>query len=128
EDAFGEEIVRQLPEATILVNASNVAWFGDSLAPAQHLQMSRMRALETSRYMLRATNTGVTAIIDERGRVRARLPQFVEGALQGEARGFSGATPYARWANVPVVALCLLSLALAAWRARRRVGPASESR
>jgi apolipoprotein N-acyltransferase len=128
EDAFGEEIVRQLPEATLLVNASNVAWFGDSLAPAQHLQISRMRALETARYMLRATNTGITAVIDERGRVRARLPQFVEGALHGTAQGFSGATPYVRWGNVPVVALCALALALAAWRARRRVGPAWESR
>jgi apolipoprotein N-acyltransferase len=87
-----------------------------------------MRALETARYMLRATNTGVTAVIDERGRVRAQLPQFVEGALQGTAQGFSGASPYVRWGNVPVVALCALSLAVAAWLARRRVGPAWESR
>jgi apolipoprotein N-acyltransferase len=128
EDAFGEEIVRQLPEATLLVNASNVAWFGDSLAPAQHLQMSRMRALETARYMLRATNTGITAVIDERGRVRAQLPPFVEGALQGEARGYSGATPYVRWANVPVLALCALALSLSGWLARRRVGRVRESR
>ncbi|HEY6864869.1 MAG TPA: apolipoprotein N-acyltransferase [Burkholderiales bacterium] len=129
EDAFGEEIVRQLPEATLLVNASNVAWFGDSLAPPQHLQMSRMRALETGRYMLRATNTGVTAVIDERGRVRSRLPQFTEGALQASAQGFSGATPYVRWANAPALVLCALSLAAAAWLAsRRRVGPTWESR
>jgi apolipoprotein N-acyltransferase len=129
EDAFGEDIVRQLPEATLLVNASNVAWFGDSLAPSQHLQMSRMRALETGRYMLRATNTGVTAVIDPRGRVRARLPQFTEGALQDEAQGYSGATPYVRGANMPVVVLCALSLAAAAALARRRrVGPAGESR
>jgi apolipoprotein N-acyltransferase len=129
EDAFGEEIVRQLPEATLLVNASNVAWFGDSLAPPQHLQMSRMRAIETGRYMLRATNTGITAVIDERGRVRAQLPQFTEGALHAQAQGFSGATPYVRWANVPVVALCALALGAAAWLARRRrVGPAWESR
>src|SRR5260221_3023469 len=81
EDAFGEEIIRQLPEATLLVNVSNVAWFGDSLAPAQHLQISRIRALEAGRAMLRATNTGVTAIIDPRGKVVARLPQFTEGIL-----------------------------------------------
>jgi apolipoprotein N-acyltransferase len=129
EDAFGEEIARQLPEATLLVNASNVAWFGDSLAPSQHLQMSRMRAIETGRWMLRATNTGVTAVIDERGRVRAQLPQFTEGALQAEAQGFAGATPYVRWANAPVVVLCALALAAAGWLARRRrVGPAWESR
>src|SRR5262249_10904453 len=103
EDAFGDEIVRQLPAATLLVNASNVAWFGDSLAPPQHLQMSRMRALESGRYMLRATNTGITAVIDHRGRVRAQLPQFVEGVLQADAQGYSGATPYVRWANAPIV-------------------------
>jgi apolipoprotein N-acyltransferase len=128
EDAFGEEIIRQLPEATLLVNVSNVAWFGDSLAPAQHLQISRMRALETGRYMLRATNTGVTAIIDERGRVIAKLPQFTEGALHGDAQGFSGASPYVRWANVPIVTLCALLLAAAAWLTRRGVGRAYESR
>ncbi len=129
EDAFGEEIVRQLPEATLLVNASNVAWFGDSLAPWQHLQMSRMRAIETGRWMLRATNTGITAAIDERGRVRASLAQFTEGALQTEAQGYSGATPYVRWSNAPVVVLCALALAAAGWLARRRrVGPAWESR
>ena len=82
------EIIRQLPEATLLVNISNVAWFGDSLAPAQHLQIARMRALETGRYMLRSTNTGVTAIIDARGKVQARLDQFTEGVLQGEVQGF----------------------------------------
>jgi apolipoprotein N-acyltransferase len=128
EDAFGEEIVRQLPEATLLVNASNVAWFGDSLAPSQHLQMSRMRAMETGRYMLRATNTGVTAVIDERGRVRARLRQFTEGALQSQARGFTGATPYVRWSNAPAVIGCILLLAAAGLARRRRVGRAWESR
>ena len=67
EDAFGEEIIRQLPEATLLVNVSNVAWFGRSIAPRQHLQISQARALETGRYMLRATNTGMTAVVNERG-------------------------------------------------------------
>jgi len=126
EDAFGEEIIRQLPEATLLVNVSNVAWFGDSLAPAQHAQMSRMRSRETGRYMLRATNTGITAIIDERGRIVSALPQFTEGVLQGEARGFTGATPYVRFGNAPIVALCAALAALAVWNARR-VGRAAES-
>jgi apolipoprotein N-acyltransferase len=112
EDAFGEELVTQLPEATLLVNVSNVAWFGRSLAPEQHLQISRMRSLETGRYMMRATNTGATAIIDERGRVTARLPPYVEGVLEGEARPFIGATPYVRYANTPVLALCALELLL----------------
>lgn len=125
EDAFGEEIIRQLPQATLLANVSNVAWFGDSLAPEQHLEISRMRALETGRTMLRATNTGVTAIIDSRGAVVARLPAFTEGVLNGSAQQYTGATPYVRYGNVPVLILAaLLALAvliLALKRARRPV-------
>src|SRR6185312_13626936 len=74
EDVFGEEIIRQLPEATLLANFTNDAWWGDSIASEQHLQMSQMRSQETGRYLLRATNTGVTAIIDERGRIREQAP------------------------------------------------------
>jgi len=128
EDAFGEEIIRQLPEATLLVNVSNVAWFGDSLAPSQHLQISRMRAIETGRTMLRATNTGVTAIIDPRGTVVARLPQFTEGILTGEAQGHTGASPYVRWGNVPVVAICLTLIAALAFRGRLILGKRAENR
>ena len=127
EDAFGEEIIRQLPEATLLVNVSNVAWFGDSLAPAQHLQISRMRALEAGRAMLRATNTGVTAIIDPRGKVVARLPQFTEGVLEGEVRGHAGASPYVKFGNTPIVLMCVVLLGALVF-IRRRVGPVEESR
>ena len=128
EDAFGEEIIRQLPEATLLVNVSNVAWFGDSLAPAQHLQISRMRALETGRAMLRATNTGMTAIIDPRGGLVARLPQFVEGVLEGEVQGHSGATPYVKLGNYPIVLACLALIVALVFRRVRIVGRAEESR
>ena len=124
EDAFGAEIIRQLPAATLLVNASNVAWFGDSLAPDQHLQISRMRAIETGRPMVRATNSGVTAIIDARGAVVARLPSFTEGLLQGQAQPHTGATPFVRLGNIPVIALCLLMLLVAAALARRTPGRA----
>ena len=120
EDAFGEEIIRQLPAATLLVNVSNVAWFGDSLAPAQHLRISRMRAVETGRYMLRATNTGVTAIVAPDGVVVGRLPSFTEGVLEGRVRGRTGATPYAEAGNAPVVLVCLIILAAAAVRARTK--------
>ena len=113
EDAFGEEIARALPEANLLVNLSNVAWFGDSLAPAQHLQIARMRSLETGRVMLRATNTGMTAIIDAKGRVTAALPPFTRGALTGEVSAHTRATPYVRWGNLPIVALCVLLLLIA---------------
>ncbi len=120
EDAFGEEIIRQLPQATLLVNVSNVAWFGDSLAPEQHLRIARMRTLETGRYMLRATNTGITAIIDAEGTVRKRLPAFTEGALTGVAQGYIGATPYVRFGNWAVVALSFVLIALCALSACRR--------
>ncbi len=123
EDAFGEEIIRQLPAATLLVNVSNVAWFGDSLAPAQHLRISRMRALETERSMLRATNTGVTAIVDERGHVRGRLPSFTEGVLSGAVRGRVGATPYVLAGNYPAVLLSLLCIGAGTWAARRGRAP-----
>jgi apolipoprotein N-acyltransferase len=119
EDAFGPEIIRQLPEATLLVNVSNVAWFGDSLAPAQHLRIARMRSIETGRTMLRATNTGVTAIVDPRGTVAGRLPSFTEGVLEGQVRGYVGATPYVRLGDAPVVAGAVLIAAAALGLARR---------
>jgi apolipoprotein N-acyltransferase len=120
EDAFGEEIIRPLPGATLLVNASNVAWFGDSLAPAQHLRIARMRAVETGRYMLRATNTGVTAIVAPDGAVAGRLPSFSEGVLEGRVRGRTGATPYVTAGNMPAVLVCLAILGAAAVRSRAK--------
>ena len=113
EDAFGDEIGARAREATLLVNVSNVAWFGDSLAPSQHLQIARARAIETGRMHLAATNTGVTAAIDRDGAVLARLPSFTEGQLEVRAQGYTGATPYMRLGDWPIVVLCLLLLA--AW-------------
>ncbi len=112
EDTFGEELIDQLPEATLLANVSNVAWFGHSLAPEQHLQMARMRSIETGRYLLASTNTGVTAIVDQHGRVKAQLPTYREGRLEGEAQGFSGSTPYVRFGNAPVLDVCTMALLL----------------
>ncbi|MBI5911512.1 MAG: apolipoprotein N-acyltransferase [Betaproteobacteria bacterium] len=123
EDAFGEEIIRALPEATLLVNVSNVAWFGDSLAPHQHLQIAQLRALETGRSMLRATNSGMTAIIDHHGNITAALPPFTQGVLNGSAQGRSGATPYVRWGNAPVIALALLVWGLLLLRRRKAAAP-----
>src|SRR3954470_614475 len=110
EDAFGDEIARMLPAATMLVNVSNVAWFGDSLAPAQHLQIAQMRAIETARMHLTATNTGITAAVDRDGQVLGRLPQFTEGRLETSARGYVGATPYVWWRDWAAVVLCLVVL------------------
>ena len=125
EDLFGEEIIRQLPAATLLLNLSNVAWFGDSLAPHQHLQASRLRALETGRVMLRATNTGATAVIDHQGRVTQALPFFAAGGLTATVQGRSGATPYTHTGNWPVIMLCACVLL---WAAMRSAGAARLAR
>ena len=119
EDVFGAEMARSLPEATMLVNVSNVAWFGDSLAPAQHLAIARLRAIETGRMHLTATNSGITAAIDRDGRVLKRLSQFTEDRLEIEAQGYTGATPYVKLRDWPVVLLSLAILAAAVIRARR---------
>jgi apolipoprotein N-acyltransferase len=111
EDVFGAEQLHSLPEATLLVNVSNDAWFGDSIAPHQHLQIARVRAAEAGRYLLRSTNTGVTAIIDPKGGLVDTLPQFRTGVLKGTVRGYTGATPYARVGNWLVVILALVMLA-----------------
>jgi len=110
EDLFGEEIIRALPQATLLVNLSNTAWFGASLAQPQHLQIARLRAMETGRTMLRATNTGITAAIAPDGRVLGQLPAFTAGALRVEAQGFSGMTPFARWGNALALLIALISV------------------
>ncbi|MBO4121437.1 apolipoprotein N-acyltransferase [Cupriavidus gilardii] len=123
EDLFGEEIARTLrgqPQpANVLVNLTNLAWFGDTIALDQHLQISRMRALETRRPMLRSTNTGMTAVVAPDGSVQARLATFTTGTLSAQVQGTRGLTPYVRVGNVPAVLGCLLVLLLVAWRAGR---------
>jgi apolipoprotein N-acyltransferase len=124
ENLFGEELLPALlagpngePGATILANISNLGWFGDSWALLQHLNISRLRTLETARPMVSATNTGITASIDERGRVLAQLPTHVAAVLPVSVQGMSGLTPYARWGDKP--ALALAGLILIAAFARR---------
>jgi apolipoprotein N-acyltransferase len=107
EDVFGAEQRHSFPEATLLVNISNDAWFGDSIAPHQHLQIARMRAAEVRRWQLRATNTGVTAVIDPFGQIVATLPQFEPGVLRATVHGVEGATPYVLWGDWLVVGVCL---------------------
>jgi apolipoprotein N-acyltransferase len=123
EDVFGEEIIRYLPEATVLVNVTNDAWYGKSHAAMQHNQISQMRALETGRMMLRATNTGVTSIIGNDGRVLQMLPQHEEGVLTGMVQGYAGSTPYVRWGNAAMLGLLGLMLAAAWWLRHKK--PAS---
>ena len=120
EDTFGEEVIQALPEAELLINVSNDGWFGDSAAPHQHLQMARMRARETGRFMLRATNSGISAIIDQHGRLSALAPQFQPVVLTGTITLFSGLTPYARFGNWPMMLMAVAAILLGLrGRARR---------
>jgi apolipoprotein N-acyltransferase len=118
EDVFGEEIAGQLRSqvqpATILLNESNLAWYGESIAIAQHLQMSQMRALETGRPMLRSTNNGATAVIDGRGNVVSELAPYTRGTLAASVQGMGGSTPYIRFGNILFLLLAALALG-AAW-------------
>ncbi len=119
EIILGEQMITQLPQAAFLVNVSNDAWFGDSLAPHQHLEMARMRALETGRYLLRATNTGITAIIGPDGVIRERGPQFETLVLRGDIEPRGGSTPYVRWGNWPVVIAAMLMVLSLSLRAKK---------
>jgi apolipoprotein N-acyltransferase len=112
EDVFGEEIIRQLPEATILANISNDAWYGKSFAADQHLQFSQARAIETGRMVLRATNTGATAMIDPHGMLLAHAPHDEVTTLNGQAQGYQGATPYVRFGNWPFIIFAFIVVAL----------------
>ncbi len=138
EDLFGEELARSFIDPdqapTLMVNLSNIAWFGDTIAIDQHLHISRMRALELGRPMLRATNTGATAIINAQGEVTHRLPSSVQGALTADVYGVHGPrTPYAQWVSTwglwPLVGLAFLTLLIvagmthAARHGQRRFGP-----
>jgi apolipoprotein N-acyltransferase len=127
EDLFGEELGARFADPatapTIFVNLSNIAWFGNTIAIDQHLHISRMRTLEFARPMLRATNTGATAIIDSQGRVTHALQRHTRGVLVGDVHGGTGMTPFASWVSraglLPLWALALAAV-LAALLGRRR--------
>ncbi|WP_374412857.1 apolipoprotein N-acyltransferase [Hydrogenophaga sp.] len=129
EDLFGEELAASFldPDAapTVLVNLSNIGWFGDTVAIDQHMNISRLRAMELGRPMLRATNTGATVAIDHRGQLTGELPRLTRGHLDVTVQGRAGLTPYAAWASRwglwPVWGLCLALVGLA-WAVRRSGG------
>jgi apolipoprotein N-acyltransferase len=128
EDLFGEELAARFRDPaqapTLFANLSNIGWFGDTIAVDQHLNISRLRALEFQRPMLRATNTGATVIIDHRGEVTESLKPYTRGVLEGTVQGHTGMTPYAWWASRyelwPPALLAAACAAAFAWRARRR--------
>jgi apolipoprotein N-acyltransferase len=119
EDVFGEELRRALPEASLMLNVSNLAWYGDSHAQPQHLQMSRMRALESGRPQLRATNTGMTAVVAPNGHVDQVLAPFTEGAITTRVQGYEGLTPFIWLGDYPLKVVCGLILLWAIWRTRQ---------
>lgn len=114
EDAFGEEIRTALPAASYLVNLSNDGWFGDSLAPHQHLEISRMRAVETARPLIRATNSGISAIIGPRGEIHASTQVFTSTILTGIVQPMQGVTPFILWGDKAALAIAAI-LAVMAW-------------
>lgn len=122
EVAFGRLIAAVVPEAAMLVNVSNDGWFGDSLAPHQHLEIARVRAKETGRPLLRATNTGISAIIDHRGHILARSAQFEQAVVRGEVVPMQGMTPFVRFGNWPLLMIAVLALLAAFFRRPRAKG------
>ncbi|RCS58411.1 apolipoprotein N-acyltransferase [Parvibium lacunae] len=123
EDLFGEELRLSGRHATVLLNLSNLAWFGDTYALPQHLQISQMRALELRKPMLRATNTGMTAIIQADGQVTKKLLPFITATAEGVVQGRTGWTPYAGWGNAAFIGLLVAVFSYPFWRKRRaRVG------
>jgi apolipoprotein N-acyltransferase len=120
EDAFARDVHRTLPDATLLVNISNDAWFGKSAAAEQHLQLAQMRAIEQARPMVRANNTGITAVIDAKGRVTDRIDSWKTGILETTVQGAKGYTPYMVWGDLPILIVCLAGLGIGAGQRLRR--------
>ncbi len=110
EIVYPDFVAATAGEMDILVTVSNDAWFGNSIGPIQHLQMAQMRALETGRYILRGTNTGVTAIIDPYGKIVEQLPQFERGVLKGTVFARKGLTPVSRYGSLPSLIFCSMIL------------------
>jgi len=126
EDLFGEEVIRALPQAGFLVNVSNDSWWGNSHGTPQHMQIAAMRALETGRVMVRATNNGITGVINRKGDIVKQLPRFTAAALTAEIQPRRGATPYVTMGNGLIVLLMfstLIGVMIWRWRMRRRQTP-----
>lgn len=122
EDVFSTEVLKTLPEATLLVNATNNAWYGDSFAPHQHLQISRSRALETGRPLVRSTTNGISAFVDFKGRIHSETPQFEQAVLTHQVQPRKGETPYVTWQRWPIWLLSLFMLLLWAYYRQKNSG------
>ncbi len=119
EIAYPDSVRTRAKAAGLLMTLSNDTWFGASIGPLQHLQIARMRAVENGRWLLRATNNGVTAIVDPQGEVVAQLPQFTAGVLRGSVRLMQGRTPFNRFGHLPLLlGMLLLGVGLLVQRLR----------
>lgn len=118
EDAFARDVLKDLPEATLLVNVSNDAWFDGSHEAYQHHVIARMRALESGRYMLRATNTGISSIIDPQGEVIAKAPRYETYVLNATVQPMRGATPYVLWGDYLLLVAGVLVLGWFVYRGK----------
>jgi len=110
EIAYGESLRRHAVNSGVLLTVSNDTWFGSSIGPHQHMQIAQIRALENGRWLLRATNNGITAVVNERGQIQAQLPQFEAAVLRGEFQIMTGRTPYSQWGDIPALVLLVLLL------------------
>lgn len=110
EIAYPDLVAKNVHNTNLILTVSNDAWFGNSIAPQQHMQMARMRAIENAKPMIRGTNNGITALVDERGKIYQQLPQFEKGVLTGYITPRTGSTPFSRLASWPIVGLSLLVL------------------
>jgi len=126
EIAYPDSMRRRAADAAVLMTISNDTWFGRSIGPLQHMQIARMRAVENGRWLLRATNNGVTAIVDPRGKVTAQLPQFEAGVLRGAIEVMQGRTPYSVLGHWPVLAVLLAIGLWLLWLRRRAALVASK--
>ncbi|MCX4186400.1 apolipoprotein N-acyltransferase [Methylophaga sp. OBS4] len=120
EDVFSTEVLQTLPEATLLINATNNAWYGDSFAPHQHLQISRSRALETGRPLVRATTNGISAFVDFKGQIQSQTPQFEQAVLTETIQPRHGETPYVSWQQWPIWGGSVFMLLLWAYYRRKK--------
>ena len=119
EIAYGGSLRRQAETSGLLLTISNDTWFGGSIGPHQHMQIAQMRALENRRWLLRATNNGVTGIVDPRGKITAQLPQFEASVLRGDFEVMKGRTPFSKLGDIPVLFLLTVLLVVTAMRSRR---------
>lgn len=108
ENGFATELIKAASNSTLMVNLSDMVWFGDSIAMDQHLQLSQARAIENERYFIQVTNTSITAVINQDGQIKAELPVFTRAILKDSVQGRVGRTPFEIIGNSVIISLCFL--------------------